>query len=207
MHLAKPLGAQHVDPLLGPGLHVDEPDLSQDPQVLRDLRLVEVKPTPDVVHRSRTAAEQLNDSEAIGLCKSRESFDHRCESTVRYICLSRHIRRVSVRWRVGSWPPESFSGGRDSLAGRGASATSRFQQGPGHPGLLGAIGRNGPRRIVSRAAPSRRGSKRDKMRRRDGVRRAAVVTKMERNCSRGRTSAGHFSRRRSPCVRSFVVQP
>jgi len=61
VHLAKPLGAQHVDPLLGPGLHVDEPDLSQDPQVLRDLRLVEVKPIPDVVHRPRTTAEQLDE--------------------------------------------------------------------------------------------------------------------------------------------------
>lgn len=59
---AKRLRAQLVDSLLGARLHVNEPDLFQDPQVLGDLRLVEVKPTTDVVHRPRAGAEELDDS-------------------------------------------------------------------------------------------------------------------------------------------------
>jgi hypothetical protein len=76
VHLEERLSAQLVEALLGAWLDLDQPGLLQDPEVLRNLWLLELEPITDVPDRPRTRAEQLDDSEAVRFCESGERLDH-----------------------------------------------------------------------------------------------------------------------------------
>jgi hypothetical protein len=76
MKVAKRPRAKLVESLLGTRLHVDEPGVFQDPQVLGDLRLVELKALTDLVDGAGAGSKELHDAKAVGLGEGSEGLDH-----------------------------------------------------------------------------------------------------------------------------------
>ncbi len=74
MKLLQRLSAQFVEPLLRARLHLHQTHILEDLEVLRSLRLPELEPDMDVVHRPGAGAKQLNDPKAIGFAERGEGF-------------------------------------------------------------------------------------------------------------------------------------
>ena len=76
VQVAKPIPAQPVKTLIGARFHVHQKRRLQDAQVLRHLRLRELKPSPYLAHAAGTVLQQLDDSKPARLGKSGERFNH-----------------------------------------------------------------------------------------------------------------------------------
>jgi hypothetical protein len=74
VNLLQGLGAESVEPLLRARLHLDQAHIPEDLEVLRSLRLSELEPDMDVVHRSRSRAKQLDDPKSIGFAQRGKRF-------------------------------------------------------------------------------------------------------------------------------------
>ena len=57
---------RHITLTLRARLHLHQAHTFEDLEMLRSLRLPELEPDMDVVHRSRACAKQLNDPKSIG---------------------------------------------------------------------------------------------------------------------------------------------
>src|SRR4029077_18787005 len=122
VELAQRGGAQLVDPLLRPGLHLHQPGLLEHPQVLRDLGLVQLQALPDVVDAAGAGAQQLYDAKAVGLGQCGQRLDHVPSMRRReYSCQGIYSGDVSApRPRAASFAPNRrrAAGGRRSVAYR-----------------------------------------------------------------------------------------
>ena len=76
----EPFAIEAIQPLLSHLLHRDEFDLSQDPQVLGDLRLLEVEQRGHLVHRPLASGEQGEDTAALWLRDRVEDVRRCCQA-------------------------------------------------------------------------------------------------------------------------------
>jgi hypothetical protein len=103
-------GVEAVDTLPALAADPDEADLTQDPQVLGDLRLRDADPLDQVRDRPLTAGEQVQDLPPAGLghrvervCRRRRPC-HATNHIYRYGNVSTRARRSEARTNVTRYP-------------------------------------------------------------------------------------------------------
>jgi hypothetical protein len=92
LKLLERLGPQGVDAALRIHANVNQSGITENAQVLGDLRLAETQPVNHVPDRARPVEQEFDDLKSVGLGKSAKCFQHhQPEYAPQRIFLSRHI--------------------------------------------------------------------------------------------------------------------